>query len=58
MNLCCLQSERKLSVGDDVHLLSSNKKEENTFEKLAEASGTIVYEVLVGLEKGLRREVV
>lgn len=66
MNMCCCENtnfdenntKNNLKVGDDVQLISSNLKDENTMYRLAQESKTIVYECLIRLNSKLRREIV
>lgn len=57
MNLCSIKIEDHMHVWDEVEVISENIKSENNIYKLAEVSGMIVYEVLVNLDRGIRREV-
>lgn len=57
MNLCVCQVDDSCALGDEIEIVSSDANAKNTMYALAEASGTIVYEALVKLDKGIRREV-
>lgn len=58
MNLCSFLWDEKLEIGDEIQLISEKKDSPNDLYKLAESSQTIVYECLVRLDKGIRREVI
>jgi alanine racemase len=45
-------------IGDEVEILSDNPRAKNSLANLAQQSWTIVYETLVKLDKGMRREIV
>lgn len=57
MNLCSFLADEKMSVWDAVQLISADPKAENSMYALAAASETIVYECLVRLDRGIRREI-
>lgn len=57
LSLCDLK-DYNVRYGDEVEIISPDPKADNSIYKLAQASWTIVYEVLVKLDRGLRREVV
>lgn len=58
MNLSCYLWNEKVMIGDKVLLLEQNQKLGNSVSWWANASGTIPYEILVGLDKWIRREIV
>ncbi|MCX6825226.1 MAG: alanine racemase [candidate division SR1 bacterium] len=58
MNLSTYAVDNSLSIGDEVEIISDNPRAKNSLTNLAEQSGTIVYETLVKLDRGIRREVV
>lgn len=47
-----------MKIGDPIELISSEVGAENSIEAIAEKAETIPYEVLIRLEKGIRRVVV
>ena len=51
-------SDAPLPIGTKVDLISSRPSDPNSMQALAQASDTIVYECLVNLDKGMRREIV
>jgi alanine racemase len=56
MNLCSLDLSQEASIWDKIEVIWLGW--ENTIKKLAENSDRIVYEILVWLDKSVRREVV
>jgi alanine racemase len=58
MNLSTYVVDTSVHIGDDVEIVSDNPRAKNSMMNLAEQSGTIVYESLVKLDRGIRREVV
>lgn len=58
MNLSTYAVDNSLSIGDEVEIISDNPRAKNSLTNLAEQSGTIVYETLVKLDRGIRRETV
>ena len=58
MNISCYEWNEKVLIWDRVLLLGLNQKLGNSVSWWANAAGTIPYEILVGLDKGIRREVV
>ena len=58
MNLSCYQWNEKVMIGDKVWLLEQNQTLENSVSWWAKAAGTISYEILVHLDRGIRREIV
>jgi alanine racemase len=57
MNLSSYIVDSALHIGDEVEIISDNPRAKNSMQSLAEASGTIVYETLVKLDRGIRREI-
>lgn len=55
MNLCCLNIE-KWNIWDEIEIIWLNGT--NSMINLANASSTIIYEVLVWLDKNIRREII
>ena len=58
MNLSCYLWNEKVLIWDKVRLLRKDQKLENSILWWAKASGTIPYEILVHLDKWIRREIV
>lgn len=48
----------EMKSGDEVQLISSDPKSTQSIAKIAKEGNTIPYEVLIRLEKGIRREIV
>lgn len=57
MNLTCLRLDREetVSIGDRVLLVSDNKSDYNSLEKLADMQGSIIYELLVKFQANIRK---
>ncbi len=58
MNLCSFLWKDWFAIGDEIELISCDSDAQNSLYALAKASDTIVYECLVRLDKGMRREIV
>ena len=58
MNLSTYIVDSSVDIGDEVEIVSDNPRAKNSLYNLAEQSGTIVYEVLVKLDRGMRREII
>lgn len=58
MNLSCYMSESITFIWDKVWLLTTGQKSSNSISWWAKAAGTIPYEILVHLDRGIRREIV
>ena len=58
MNLSSYIVDSAVHIGDEVEIISATPHAKNSMENLAEQSGTIVYESLVKLDRGIRREIV
>ena len=60
MNLCTCtcEGDTLIDIGTKVEIISLNPKDPHNMAALAAASDTIVYECLVRLDKGIRREIV
>jgi alanine racemase len=58
MNLSCYMWNEKVLIWDKVWLLRKDQKLSNSISWWAKAAGTIPYEILVHLDKGIRREIV
>lgn len=58
MNLSTYVVDNAVRIGDEIEIISDNPRAKNTMVSLADASWTIVYETLVKLDRGIRREIV
>ena len=58
MNLSTYIVDNSVSIGDEVEIISDNPRAKNSMINLAGQSGTIVYETLVKLDRGIRREII
>lgn len=58
MNLSTYVVDASVDIGDEVEIISDNPRAKNSLSNLAEQSGTIVYETLVKLDRGIRREII
>ena len=58
MDLFCYIWNEKVLIWDKVWLLRKDQKLENSVSWWAKAAGTIPYEILVHLDRGIRREIV
>ncbi len=58
MNLSTYVVDGSVAIGDEVEIISDIPRAKNSLSALAEQSGTIVYESLVKLDRGIRREIV
>ena len=58
MNLSCYMWNEKVLIWDKVWLLKRDQNWLNSINSWAKAAGTIPYEILVHLDKGIRREIV
>ncbi len=58
MNLSTYVVDSSVHIGDEVEIISDNPRAKNSLANLAEQSGTIVYETLVKLDRGIRRETI
>lgn len=58
MNLSTYVVDNAVRIGDEIEIISDNPRAKNAMVSLADASWTIVYETLVKLDRGIRREIV
>lgn len=58
MNLSTYIVDSAVKIGDEVEIVSDNPRAKNSMTNMAEQSGTIVYETLVKLDRGIRREII
>lgn len=56
MNLTSLQGDKDIAIWDTIKIIDT--KEENNIVNRANISGMLVYEILVKLDKGIRREII
>jgi len=47
-----------VQIGDEICVISDQIGDSNSFVSMADKCGTIVYEVLVRVDRGMRRKVV
>lgn len=57
MNLSSYIVDSAVHIGDEVEIVSDNPRAKNNMQNLADAAGTIIYETLVKLDRGIRREI-
>lgn len=57
MNLSSCKADETMNIWDEIVLISEEKNEENCIYKLAEKANTIPYEILIRLDKWIRREI-
>ena len=58
MNLSCYMWNDKILIGDEVFLLEEDQNASASVSWWAKAAGTIPYEILVHLDKWIRREII
>ena len=58
MNLCSCEVTESMQLGEEIEIVCADVTSKNTMYVLAQESWTIVYETLVRLDKGIRREIV
>ena len=58
MNLSSCLANEEMKIGDRIELISVQKDAWNSIEQIAQLAETIPYEVLIRLEKGIRRIVI
>ncbi len=57
MNLSTYVVDSSVHIGDEVEIISDTPRAKNSMTNLAEQSWTIVYESLVKIDRGIRREI-
>lgn len=57
MNICMCQVDDGFSLWEEIEIVAADVNAKNTMYVLAQESWTIVYETLVRLDKGIRREI-
>ncbi len=58
MNLCSILTENECNIYDEIEIIGTTAKNKNTITELAKQANTIPYEILIHLDKGIRREIV
>lgn len=58
MNLSCMLATPEMKIGDEVQLISSEAQSPQSIQSIAELANTVPYEILIRLEKGIRREII
>ena len=58
MNMSCYEWNDRIMILDKVTLLGNDQNSSASITWWANAAGTIPYEVLVHLDRGIRREIV
>jgi alanine racemase len=55
MNLCCCLGNKKMQIGDQVWIIEQEKNSPLSVHQLAKTAHTVPYEILVKLERSIRR---
>jgi alanine racemase len=58
MNLSTYIVDMSVHIGDEIVIVSDTPRAKNSLQSLADITGIIVYESLVKLDRGMRREVI
>jgi alanine racemase len=59
MNLAMIEIwDDKISVWDEVEIISSNKTDKNTLYSMAESTETIAYEIAVKIRANIRKQII
>lgn len=58
MNLSSLLIDKSVNIYDEVEVISENLSSKNTVKNLVDQNWMLIYEFLVWLDKGIRREVI
>lgn len=58
MNLSSCLANQHMQVGDQIELISCDPEANNSIESIAKKGETIPYEILIRLDKGMRRVVI
>lgn len=58
MNLSCCIANKKINLWDKIELIWIDKNKKNTIEYIANQAETIPYEILIRLDKGIRRTII
>jgi len=57
MNMSCVQADSIMQIGEEIELVSNDPKSKNSLINLANQCNMITYEILVKLDKSIRREI-
>ena len=55
MNLSCCIADPNMKIGDKIELISNDINKKNSIVAIAEQANTIPYEILIRLDRGIRR---
>jgi len=55
MNLSCCIANPNMKIGDKIELISNEKDKKNSIDSIAKNANTIPYEILIRLDRGIRR---
>ena len=55
MNLSCCIANENMKIWDKIELIGNDNKKENSIVSIAEKANTIPYEILIRLDRGIRR---
>ena len=55
MNLSCCIANPNMKIGDKIELISNEKNKKNSIDSIAKNANTIPYEILIRLDRGIRR---
>ena len=59
MNLAMIEVwDEDINIWDQVEIISSNKKDKNTFYTMAKSSQTIAYEIMVKIRANIRKTII
>lgn len=57
MNLSCCIANENMKIWDKIELIGNDNKKENSIVSIAEKANTIPYEILIRLDRGIRRTI-
>ena len=57
MNLSCCIANGNMKIWDKIELIGNDNKKENSIISIAEKANTIPYEILIRLDRGIRRTI-
>lgn len=58
MNICSVLVDWSVNLYDEIEIISENQSSKNTVKSLVEQNWMIIYEFLVKLDRGIRREII
>ena len=58
MNLSCCKADANMRIWDKIELISNDINKKNSIPVIAEVANTIPYEILIRLDRGIRRVIV